>query len=183
MLQFLSENYRIWLSLHIIFVVSWFAGLFYIVRLFVYHEESKQKSKEAQDILHAQFTIMEWRLWNIITTPAMIGTILFGLLMLVANTTLLSQPWMQVKLAFVVIALIYHIICQQKITQFKHRKNTWTSTHFRLWNELATLILVAVVFLVVRKDSLSAVGGVLGFFGVGIALMFGVRMYKKYRKS
>jgi putative membrane protein len=183
MQEFLLNNNDLWKALHIIFVVSWFAGLFYIVRLFVYHTEANQRPETEKKILQDQFNIMQWRLWYVITTPAMYLTILFGTLMILATPAYLKMPWMHVKLTFVAVLIVYHFICQRLMNQLKNGKSKWTTNHLRMWNELATLILVAVVFLVVQKDGLNWIGGVIGFFGVGISLMIGIKAYKKWRKS
>jgi len=177
------EYYSVFKSLHIIFVVSWFAGLFYIVRLFIYHTEANQKPEVEKKILQEQFNVMQRRLWYIITTPAMILTVIFGTLMLIAKPVLLAQGWMQAKLAFVAVLLVYHFICQVIMNHLKDGNSKWTSMHLRLWNEGATLILVAVVFLVIMQNTLNGLAGLLGFFGVAIALMIGIRIYKKLRKS
>ncbi len=166
-------------ALHIIFVVSWFAGLFYIVRLFIYHTEAQLKPSNEAEILSAQFTIMEKKLWRIITTPAMVLTVVFGVWMLVLNPGLLSLPWMHIKLTFVVLLLIYHFVCQRLLKKVANGQFNWSSTQLRLWNELATLVLVAVVFLVELQHSMNWIGGTLGFFGVGILLMLLIRIYKK----
>ena len=170
-------------ALHIIFVVSWFAGLFYMVRLFIYHTETKDKSKEEARILVDQYKIMERKLWYIITTPAMVLTVLFGTWMLFLNPYLLIQPWMHIKLTFIVLLLVYHFICQRTMNQLKRDEIKWTSFQLRLWNELATLFLVAVVFLVELQTSMDWVKGTLGFFLVGIALMIAVKIYKKARNK
>jgi putative membrane protein len=183
MTTFLIENYAVWKSLHIIFVVSWFAGLFYMVRLFIYHTEANTKTEAEKTILHQQFNLMQWRLWYIITTPAMILTVLFGTFMLLANLALLQLPWMHLKLGFVAILLVYHFICQGLMNKLKTGTSKWTSGHLRLWNEVATLLLVAIVFLVELQSTLGWIGGIVGFFGTGIALMLGIRLYKKYRKQ
>ena len=166
-------------ALHIIFVVSWFAGLFYIVRLFIYHTEAQLKPSNEAEILSAQFTIMEKKLWWIITTPAMVLTVVFGAWMLVLNPGLLSLPWMHIKLTFVVLLLIYHFVCQRLLKKVANGQFNWSSTQLRLWNELATLVLVAVVFLVELQHSMNWIGGTVGFFGVGILLMLLIRIYKK----
>jgi putative membrane protein len=168
-------------ALHIIFVVCWFAGLFYMVRLFIYHAEAKDKSPEEARILSAQYQIMEQKLWNIITTPAMVLTIVFGTWMLYLNPGYLYFPWMQLKLGFVVLLLIYHFICQRIMRDLRAGRFRWSSTRLRLWNELATLFLVAIVFLVELKSSLNWIRGTVGFFAVGIVLMIAVRIYKKFR--
>lgn len=170
-------------SLHIIFVVSWFAGLFYMVRLFIYHVEAQQKQTEEKRILSDQFNIMERKLWYIITTPAMILTVLFGIWMLAIRPFLLDEIWMQLKLSFVGLLLIYHFICQRIFNQFSENKFNWKSTQLRLWNELATLFLVSIVFLVVLKSSLNWITGTISFFLVGILLMLAVQLYKRLRKQ
>jgi putative membrane protein len=182
-MSFLIENYAVWKALHIIFVVSWFAGLFYMVRLFIYHTESNTRPADEKRVLQEQFNIMQSRLWYVITTPAMILTVVFGTLMLIANSGLLKMSWMHIKLTFVVILLVYHFICQGIMNRLRKGSSKWTSGHLRLWNELATLLLVAIVFLVIMKTSLGWLGGVIGFFGVGIALMLGIRLYKKFRRN
>lgn len=183
MMQFLLENYQIWKSLHIIFVVSWFAGLFYMIRLFIYHTEANTRSAEEKRILHDQFTIMQWRLWYIITTPAMVLTVVFGTLMLITNPAFLKMPWMHIKLAFVGVLLVYHFISQGLMNKLKRGDSKWSTGQLRLWNEVATLILVAIVFLVELQSTLGWLGGILGFFGTGIALMLGIRLYKKIRSK
>ena len=171
-------------SLHIIFMVSWFAGLFYMVRLFIYHVEAQEKEDQVRTILSGQFEIMEKKLWWIITTPAMVLTVVFGVWMLVLNWDYYKQaPWMHIKLTFVFFLLIYHFICQKIMFQFHQNKFNWTSMKLRLWNEVATLFLVSIVFIVVLKDSFNWIKGVLGFFGVAILLMIGIQWYKRLRKS
>ena len=106
-------------ALHIIFVVCWFAGLFYIVRLFVYYAEAQLKSDIEKEILSNQYQIMTSRLWYIITFPAAVLATIFGVWMLVENPALLQMPWMHVKLLFVVLLWLYHFKCQQFVKQIK----------------------------------------------------------------
>lgn len=176
-------DYNVIKALHIIFVVSWFAGLFYMVRLFIYHTETKEKTELEAKILGDQYKIMEKKLWYIITTPAMILTVLFGIWMLFKNDYLLSQPWMHIKLTFVVLLLVYHFLCQRIMNQLKRDEIRWTSTKLRLWNELATLFLVAIVFLVELQTTLDWVKGTVGFFLVGVLLMIAVKIYKYFRQK
>lgn len=168
-------------ALHIIFVVSWMAGLFYVVRLFVYHTEANERPEEERIILQKQFEIMEHRLWYIITTPAMVLTLLAGAAMIWLNPGLLSQGWMLVKLGFVAGLLIYHFICQGIIKQLKQGKFSWSSTRFRLWNELATIFLVAIVFTVVLRSAIDWIYGLAGLALFGIIIMSAVKIYKYYR--
>ena len=176
-------DYQAVKALHIIFVVSWFAGLFYMVRLFIYHVESQTKPENEAKILTDQFKIMQHKLWWIITTPAMVLTVIFGVCMFFINPYLLQQPWMHIKLIFIVLLLVYHFICQRTMNQLKRDQISWSSTQLRLWNELATLFLVAIVFLVEMQSTLSWIGGIFGFFGVGITLMIAVKLYKNYRNK
>jgi len=122
---------------------------------------------------------MEKKLCWIITTPAMILTVIFGTWMLFEIPAYLDETWMQLKLAFVGLLLIYHFKCQHIMNQFKVEVFNWKSNQLRLWNELATLFLVAIVFLVVLKNSLSWISGTLGFFGVAIGLMVLIKIYKR----
>ena len=115
------ETYHTIKSLHIIFMVSWFAGLFYIVRLYIYHTEAQKKPEMERAILSTQFIEMEKKLWWIITTPAMILTVIFGTWLLIANPGLLKMPWMHIKLAFVVLLLVYHFVCQKILFDVKKR--------------------------------------------------------------
>lgn len=170
-------------ALHIIFVVSWFAGLFYIVRLFIYHTESLQKPEQEGEVLRKQFQLMERKLWYIITWPAMILTVVFGVWMLVLYPTYLSFPWMHLKLGFIVVLIIYHIICHRIFLQLKNGIYNWSSTGLRIWNEVATLLLVAIVFIVVLKSHLDWIWGTVGFFAVAIGLMVGIKIYKRLRRN
>jgi protoporphyrinogen IX oxidase len=169
-------------ALHIIFVVSWFAGLFYIVRLFIYHTEAQLRDAEAKQILSEQFCTMEKKLWWIITTPAMVLTLFFGVWMIVINPALLKAPWMHLKLGFVALLLVYHFACQRIMFQLFKSIFRWKSNGLRIWNELATLCLVAIVFLVVMKNELNWIWGTVGFFAVAIGLVLGIQLYKKLRK-
>ena len=127
-------------ALHLIFMVSWFAGLFYMVRLFIYHVEAQSKETRERTILSNQFLIMEKKLWWIITTPAMVLTVVFGTWMLLLNWEYYKvSTWMHLKLGFVVLLLIYHFICQKILFNFSENKFNWTSTQLRIWNEIATL--------------------------------------------
>lgn len=177
------ETYQTIKSLHIIFVVSWFAGLFYIVRLFIYHTEAQAKTEVEKQILSTQFIEMEKKLWWIITTPAMVLTFLFGTWMIVMNPTLLEQPWMHFKLAFVGLLLVYHFVCQKIMFDLKRGLFKWKSNGLRMWNEVATLALVAIVFLVEMQGTMNWIKGTVGFFAVAIGLMIGIKIYKKLRKK
>lgn len=168
-------------SLHIIFVVSWMAGLFYIVRLFVYHTEANEKPEHERAVLQRQFVIMEHKLWYIITTPAMILTVLTGLYMM-WDARWDQQNWMLVKLAFVLGLIVYHFMCQRIVHQLKKSLFLWSSTQLRLWNELATVLLVAIVFTVILKSTMDWVYGLLGLILFTAVILSAVRIYRFFRK-
>ncbi|PJR03010.1 CopD family protein [Avrilella dinanensis] len=168
-------------ALHIIFVVCWFAGLFYVVRLFVYYAEAQDKTEIEKNILSDQYRLMIKRLWSIITFPSAILATIFGVGMLVENPSLLQMPWMHVKLLFVVLLWIYHFRCQQFVTQINQNQMHRKSSFFRVWNEGATLILFSVVFLVVLKNAINWIFGVIGLLSLFILLMIGYKWYKRVR--
>jgi len=175
--------YQYILAIHIIFVVCWMAGLFYMVRLFIYHTEAQEKPNPDRKILSNQFEIMERKLWYIITVPSMIFVVAAGITMLVLAPGWLSQPWMQIKLGFVIGLLVYHFVCQNKMKQMARGVYTWTSTQLRIWNEVATIFLFAIVFLAVLKSALNWIYGVSGLAVLAIVLMIAVKLYKRVRKK
>lgn len=165
-------------ALHIIFVVCWFAALFYMVRLFIYATEAQNKDAIARPILTNQLLLMQKKLWFIIGWPAMIGTFIFGLWMLALNPTLLKFPWMWLKLISVVLLALYHLQCQAIYKQQKEGIYKHSSFKLRLFNELATLFLVAIVFLVVIKSSSGLLWGLLGLIAFAGILMLAVKIYR-----
>ncbi|QAA82100.1 CopD family protein [Aequorivita sp. H23M31] len=177
------ESYLYIKSLHLIFIVTWFAGLFYIVRLFVYQIEAFQKPSPEKEILGNQLKIMASRLWNIITWPSMILAVFFGIWLLFINSNLLHQPWMQVKLGFVVLLIIYQFKCHQIFKQLQNGVVKHSSNYMRLFNEVPTLILFAVVFLVILKNAVNWIYGTVGIFVFAIILMMGFKIYKRIREK
>lgn len=170
-------------ALHIVFVVSWFAALFYIVRLFIYATEAQEKDETARRILTEQLLLMQRKLWNIIGWPAMIGTFVFGGWMLFLNMALLSMPWMWLKLISVVLLGWYHLECQRILKQQQNGVFKHTSFKLRLFNELATVFLVAIVFLVVVKSTSGLLWGLLGLIAFAGVLMLSVNLYRKSRSK
>lgn len=170
-------------ALHLIFVITWFAGLFYIVRLFVYHAEAKQKPQPEQGILIKQYQLMQYRLWYIITWPSAVIASLFAFYLLYLNPDWLSQPWMHVKLTFVFLLYIYHGKCHQIFKQLQNNEVKHGSNFFRIFNEGATLILFAVVFLVILKNAINWIYGVIGIFVFSIIIMLGFKLYKRIREK
>lgn len=179
----MAEYYNYIKSLHLIFVVTWFAGLFYMPRLFIYHIEARERPEEARKVLSDQFRIMEKRLWYIITWPSAILCTLFAVVLLLVMPSWLSQPWMHVKLGFVALLFAYHLKTHQMFLRFQKERFTYTSRYMRIWNEGATLILFAVVFLAILKSSFQWLYGVAGLLGLAVLLMLGIRWYKKAREG
>lgn len=172
-------------SLHLIFVVTWFAGLFYIVRLFVYQIEAHAKPSPEREILGSQYKIMAYRLWYIITWPSAVITAIFAFWMLLFTPTgqvWLTQPWMHVKLTFVLLLYLYHFQCHRMYLQLQRDEVRYSSNYMRVWNEGATLILFAVVFLVILKNAIDWIFGVVGLVGLAVLLMLGIKLYKRVRK-
>ncbi len=169
-------------ALHVIFVVCWFAGLFYMVRLFIYTKEANEKEEPARSILTTQLTLMQKKLWFIITWPSFIGTFIFGGWMLVLNPAILSFPWMWLKLIFVGLLALYHLQCHSYYNQQKVGIFNASSFKLRLFNELATIFLVAIVFLIIVRSTGGLVWGMLGLFIFAALLMGGVFIYKRHRR-
>ena len=168
-------------ALHLIFVITWFAGLFYIPRLFIYHIEANEKPEPDRTILVNQFKIMTKRLWYIITWPSAILTTIFAVGLLLINPALLNFGWMHIKLAFVVLLFIYHIKCHFIFKEMQANVIKWSSNGMRLWNEVSTIILFAVIFLVILRDAINWIYGVVGIFLLSVILMLGVKIYKRIR--
>jgi len=168
-------------ALHIIFVVTWFAGLFYMPRLFIYYVEAQQKDGLEKNILSPQLTLMAKRLWYIITWPSGIITLIFGIWLLWLNPSLLMLGWMHIKLTFIALLWLYHIKNHKLYLQMRDGKLNWSSSKLRIWNEVATVALFAIVFLAILKTSIGWIFGVSGIIGLGVLLMIGIKAYKKYR--
>lgn len=175
------EYYNYIKALHLIFVITWFAGLFYIPRLFVYHIEASQKQEPDKSILIRQFKIMSKRLWYIITWPSALLASFFAGWLLYLMPVWLAQEWMLIKLIFVGLLFAYHFKTHSIYRQLQNDVIRYSSNKMRIWNEGSTIILFAVIFIVMLRDSFSWVFGVLGIIGLGILLMLGIRLYKRIR--
>ena len=173
------------LALHIIFIVTWFAGLFYIVRLFIYHTEAEQKVEPEKSILQNQYKLMERRLWNGITWPSMILTLILGPCVVFMHTfpweTYLFQAYFILKLCFVAALVLYHLQCHVIFKQLQNNIVKHSSFKLRLWNEVATVLLFAIVFLIVLKSNAGFVWGMLGLIIFSATLMLAIQIYKKSR--
>ncbi|GAB2552610.1 CopD family protein [Spirosoma aerophilum] len=167
-------------ALHIIFVVTWFAGLFYFPRLLIYATEAEARPEPDRSVLQDQLLLMQRRLWYGITWPSAIITLLLGL-----NTwyNYNSTPdWLVYKLMLVLGLYVYHGLCHIIFKQEQRKEFRYTSNQLRVWNEVATLFLFGIVFLVVLKDALSMLWGMLGLLALIVLLMTGIRIYRKVRE-
>ncbi|SHN15131.1 putative membrane protein [Cyclobacterium lianum] len=169
-------------ALHIIFVVTWFAGLFYIVRLFIYQTEAMDRPEAERAILKPQLDLMARRLWTIITWPSAVLTLVFGIWVLLYRPAYLQLPFMHAKLGFVILLYAYHIRCHYIYKALQQGIAKWSSAKLRMWNEVATLLLFAIVFLIVLKNLLNMVWGMLGLVMLAMALMLATKWYKSIRE-
>ena len=173
----------LWLkTFHIVGVVVWFAGLFYLVRLFVYHREAERHPPEASDILKTQFSVMESRLLNIITTPGMILTLGTASGLLYQQPAWLSQGWMHAKLSLVALLVGYHFLCVRVMRGLQSGESTWTPKQLRALNEVPTLILVTVVMLVVFKSAFPTSAGVWLNVSLVLSFVISIQLYAKKRR-
>ncbi len=170
-------------AFHIIGFVVWFAGLFYLPRLFVYHAEAREQPEQTRQVLHSQFQIMEKRLYTIITTPGMIVTLAMGIGMVTLNPALLQENWLHIKLTAVVLLIGYHHYCGRLIKQLAQGTCTWTGQNFRVFNEIPTVFFVGVVLLAVFKDQLP-LDWATGAVALMILLMaVAIQLYAKKRRQ
>ena len=170
-------------SLHLIFVITWFAGLFYMPRLFIYHIEAMEKGNPDREILAEQLKLMARRLWYIISWPSAVLATIFALLLLYIIPSWLTQDWMLIKLFFVGLLFLYHFKTHQIFKAFQEDDIQYSSLFMRVWNEGATLLLFAIVFLVILKSSFHWIFGVLSLVGLAVLLMLGIKLYQKVRKN
>jgi len=177
------EYYNYIKSLHLIFVITWFAGLFYQPRLFIYHIEASKKESPKKEILEKQLKLMERRLWYIITWPSAILATTFAVWLLILMPSWLSQSWMLIKLGFVLLLILYHFKTHQIFLQLQKDVINYSSNFMRLWNEGATLFLFAIVFLAILKSSIHWVFAFGGIISLIVFLALGIKLYKKYRSK
>tara|TARA_R110000823_G_scaffold315705_1_gene451059 strand:- start:94397 stop:94993 length:597 start_codon:yes stop_codon:yes gene_type:complete len=180
---FAPMEYNYIKALHLIFVITWFAGLFYIVRLFVYQIEATEKPSPEKEILGKQLSIMAKRLWTIITWPSAILAVGFAIWLISLRTFYLTDAWMQVKLGFVFLLILYHLKCHQIYKQLQKGIVKQSSNFMRLFNEGATIILFAIIFLVMLRNAVNWIYGVLGLIAFSVLLMLGYRFYKRLREN
>jgi putative membrane protein len=168
-------------ALHIIFVVTWFSGLFYIVRLFVYSAEANDKAEPERSILMRQYGIMQKRLWYGITWPSAILTLIFGVWMGILYGSI--PTWLLIKIFFVAGLFAYHLIIHSIFLQQQKGIFKWSSQKLRIWNEGATIFLVAIVMLAVVKQLLSVVWAMGVLVAFAVTLLIAIKIYKRLRKE
>jgi putative membrane protein len=161
-------------TLHIVAVVAWFAGLFYLPRLFVYHAEALAGPEPARAVLHAQFGRMEQILERAIMRPALAVVIAAATTMLALNPAIALGGWLQAKLGLVGAVVIYHAVCLRCMDRLAAGRSPMTSQQFRLFNELPTVLLVVVVFLVVFQQQATPARALGLAAGFGVLLVAGV---------
>ena len=181
-MTFPPEAYLWFKTLHIVGVVVWFAGLFYLVRLFIYHVEAADLEPTVKKAFEEQYTLMERRLANIITTPAMIlaGSMAVGLL--ITQPSWLNQTWMQAKLALVAGLIAYHIFCYRLMGQLNRGECSWSGRQLRALNELPTLFLVLVVMLVVFKNQFPTGAATWLIVGLVLFMAASIQFYARWRR-
>ncbi len=172
-------------AIHIIFVTSWFAGLFYLPRLFVYHTEANNKPETERLILQNEYKRMQKVLFNAIMIPAMWLTILSGITMIYWTwwDSFASYSWLHLKLGFVVGLIIYHLYCRKLILELRKDHFRFTGFQLRLFNEIATIFLFAIVFLVVLKNAIDWIWGIVGLIIFALLIMSAVRIVKTIREK
>jgi putative membrane protein len=171
-------------SLHIVGFVAWFAGLFYLVRMFVYHREAQEEPQLKRDILTQQFGLMEQRVYRIICNPAMMLTWTCGLLMLYLHgwEWLKVNPWMHLKLLLLLALTYYQLWCKKMISRLEKGDFQLSSQRWRVLNELPTVFLLAIVLLAVYRNTLNFALALASIIGFMILLMIGIRAYKRARE-
>lgn len=167
---------------HIVFMVSWMAGLFYLPRLFVYHAESLGAEEPRREILGAQFAHMERRLFRIIMQPAMYLTWGTGVTMVLLQRGFIGESWLWLKVFLVVLLTVYHAVCRRTIEGFARGTIARSGEWYRMFNEAPTLVLVLAASLVIFKEriNLSALGAVL--VCTVLAIVIGFRAYAAFRR-
>jgi putative membrane protein len=175
-------------ALHIIFVVTWFAGLFYMPRLFIYNTEAQQLGDIERSVLQKQFTVMLKRLWFGITWPSAIITLVMGTWVLISSgyVRIVFHPegrWLLVKLLFVLLLYAYHLSLHLIFRQQIQGVFRYSSNQLRIWNEVATIFLFAIVMLVVVKQAMSAVWGLVALLLLIVVLMLAIKIYRGIRKG
>lgn len=181
----MGYNYLIYKAIHVILVVSYFAGLFYIVRLMIYQTDTQKMEEPKRSILAEQYKFMQSRLWNVITVPAFTLMVIMGTLMLIKNQSLLNAGWMQFKLGMLLILFGYHFWCWKTLRELKNNIYKHSSVRLRMMNEVATILLFAIVFAVIQKGGFVQhwPWAIVSFGMVGAIIMIIVKIINRNNKN
>ncbi len=169
-------------ALHIVGVVSWFAGMFYLPRLFVYHAEANEQPEAVRTVLQQQYQIMEQRLYRIIMTPALILTVAMAIGMLVLVPDMWKDTWLQVKLALVLVLIGYHHLCSRLMKEMAAGKFRFSGQQFRWFNEFPTVLFFIVVLLAVFKSSFPTSAATWSVVGMVVAMAAIIQLYARKRR-
>ncbi|MBD2517641.1 protoporphyrinogen oxidase HemJ [Nostoc sp. FACHB-973] len=170
-------------AFHIVGFVVWFAGLFYLVRLFIYHVEANLEPEPARTILKNQYQIMEKRLYHIITNPGMYLTIAMAIGLISTEPEVLKEGWLHIKLLFVAILIGYHHYCARLMKKLAADECTWSGQQLRALNEAPTVMLVAIVLLAIFKNNLPTDIAAWGIFAMIILMAVTIQLYAKKRRQ
>lgn len=180
----MNHNSPYLVALHVIFIVTWFSGMFYIVRLFIYTAEANEKPEPERTILLKQLQVMAKRLWYGITWPSAVLTLILGPLVMIEGHWLdgfSAQHWLHVKLFFVLLLYLYFFSLHRIFKQQQHNIFKISPQKLRIWNEVATVLLVVIVMLAVVKNTMSWIWGLIGLAGLMAVLMLAIKIYKRIR--
>ncbi len=169
-------------AFHIVGVVAWFAGMFYLPRLFVYHAEANEQPEAVRSILQQQYQIMEKRLYRIIMTPAMILTLAMAVGMVISAPDLLKETWLHIKLGLVLILTGYHGICALLMKEMAAGKFRFSGQQFRWFNEFPTVLFVVVVLLAVFKNNFPTSAAAWAVVGMVVAMAAIIQLYARRRR-
>lgn len=169
-------------SFHIVGLVAWFAGLFYLPRLFVYHAEANEQPEAVRTILQQQYQIMEKRLYRIIMTPAMVLTVGMAIAMLITAPDLLKETWLHVKLGLVLVLIGYHHVCARLIKEMAAGQFRFTGQQFRWFNEFPTILFVFIVLLAVFKGNFPTSAASWSVVGMIVAMAAVIQLYARKRR-
>jgi putative membrane protein len=169
-------------AFHIVGIVCWFAGMFYLPRLFVYHAEAYEQPEPARTILKNQYQVMEKRLYSIIMTPAMLLTVAMAIGLITIEPDVLKQPWMHVKLACVALLLGYHHFCKRIMKKLAADECQMTGQQFRWFNEFPTVFFVIVVMLAVFKNNFPTNASTWLIAAMVVGMAAAIQLYARKRR-
>lgn len=169
-------------AFHIVGFVTWFGGLFYLPRLFIYHQEANEKPEPARTILQEQFQIMEKRLYSIIMTPGMLVTIAMAIGLITTTPDVLHETWLHVKIALVLGLIGYHHYCKRLMKQLAANECKWNSQQLRAINEVPTVFLVLIVMLGIFKNGFPTGAATWTIVAMVVAMAATIQLYAKKRR-